>query len=196
MSEDPLTVWTIGHSNQTWEDFAALLAAHRIEAIADVRRFAGSRRYPHFSQDALAQALPQIGVVYLPLPELGGRRRPLADSPNSVWRNESFRGYADYMDTPAFDAGVERLLEAARLRRTAAMCSEAVWWRCHRSMIADRLKASGIEVLHIMGSGPAKEHPYTSAAHLVDGELSYAPMAVSETPRRDAPTRSDSDGNP
>ena len=177
MPNDPLTVWTIGHSNRSWDEFLALLAAHRIESIADVRRFAGSRKHPHFSQDAFGVELPRIGIDYLPLPELGGRRRPRADSPNTVWRNESFRGYADYMETPAFSAGVLCLLDSARTRRTAMMCSEAVWWRCHRSMIADVLKASGITVLHIMGTAEPKEHPYTSAAHLVDGKLSYAPAA-------------------
>ncbi|MEO8247869.1 MAG: DUF488 domain-containing protein [Burkholderiales bacterium] len=173
----PLTVWTIGHSNRSWDEFTALLAAHRIEAIADVRRFAGSRKHPQFSQDALRIALPEIGVDYLPVPEIGGRRRPRADSPNTAWRNESFRGYADHMETPEFSAGISGFLDVAERRRTALMCSEAVWWRCHRSMIADRLKAAGITVLHIMGAGVAKEHPYTSAAHLVGGKLSYAAVA-------------------
>jgi uncharacterized protein (DUF488 family) len=112
-------------------------------------------------------------IAYTPMPELGGRRAPLPDSPHQAWINASFRGYADYMDTPAFAAAAERLASLAREDRVAVMCAEGVWWRCHRSMIADYFKASGWKVLHIMGKGSAREHPYTSVAKVVDGVLTY-----------------------
>lgn len=172
-----LEVWTVGHSTHSLEAFLAMLAAHDIEAIADVRRHAGSRKYPHFNPDALGRALAQAGVEYVPLPELGGRRPPLADSHNAVWRNPSFRGYADYMETEDFRLGVDRLLALARRRRTAVMCAEAVWWRCHRSLIADYLKARGVCVRHILGPGKSEVHPYTSAARIRDGALTYMPDA-------------------
>lgn len=172
-----LEVWTVGHSTHFLEAFLAMLAAHDIEAIADVRRHAGSRKYPHFNPDALGRALAQAGVEYVPLPELGGRRSPLADSHNTVWRNPSFRGYADYMETEDFRLGVDRLLALARRRRTAVMCAEAVWWRCHRSLIADYLKARGVCVRHILGPGKSEVHPYTSAARIRDGALTYMPDA-------------------
>ncbi|VCU71693.1 hypothetical protein PIGHUM_03780 [Pigmentiphaga humi] len=170
-------VWTVGHSTHPMQAFLALLASHGIEALADVRRHAGSRKYPHFNPDALRLTLAQAGVEYVPLPELGGRRRPRADSRNIVWRNASFRGYADYMETEAFHAGIERLLALARRRRTAVMCAEAVWWRCHRSLIADYLKARGVCVRHILGSGKSEVHPFTSAARLENGALTYSPEA-------------------
>lgn len=173
MSEEALTVWTVGHSTRPRDEFLELLAANEIEAVADVRRFAGSRKHPHFNPDALRDALATIGVEYVPLPELGGRRRPRPDSRNTAWRNESFRGYADYMETDEFRAGIARLLELARRRRTAVMCAEAVWWRCHRSLIADYLKASGVCVRHIIGGTRSEIHPYTSAARVTDGILSY-----------------------
>ncbi|OVZ63695.1 hypothetical protein CDO44_03275 [Pigmentiphaga sp. NML080357] len=170
-----LEVWTIGHSTHPLDEFLAMLAFHGIEGVADVRRHAGSRKYPHFNPDALRSALSKAGVEYVPLPELGGRRQPRADSRNTVWRNASFRGYADYMETEAFQAGLERLLALARRRRTAIMCAEAVWWRCHRSLIADLLKARGVCVRHIANGGRSEIHPYTSAARLENGELTYSP---------------------
>lgn len=172
-----LEVWTVGHSTHAMEAFLALLTSHGIEALADVRRHAGSRKYPHFNPDALRRTLAQIGVEYVPLPELGGRRRPSPDSHNTVWRNASFRGYADYMETEAFHEGIDHLLALARRRRTAIMCAEAVWWRCHRSLIADYLKAHGACVRHILASGKSEVHPFTSAARLEDGVLTYSPQA-------------------
>lgn len=174
MSEDELTIWTIGHSARALDEFLELLRAHRIEAIADVRRYPASRKHPHFEGGALRHALAGIGVEYLLLPELGGRRRPRPDSKNTAWRNESFRGYADYMETDAFRSGLARLLELAGRRRTAVLCAEAVWWRCHRSLIADVLKARGVRVRHILGAKRTEPHPYTSAARLEDGRLSYS----------------------
>src|SRR5690606_17813857 len=154
-------------------DFLALLRGESIERIADVRRYAGSRAHPHYNPEPLAAALARAGVEYTPFPELGGRRAPRPDSANTAWRHPAFRGYADYMETPEFRAGMDRLVRAAKERRTALLCSEAVWWRCHRSMIADALKADGIRVLHIMEGGRVVEHPYTSVARIVDGALRY-----------------------
>ncbi|TLD40258.1 MAG: protein of unknown function DUF1130 [Candidatus Jettenia ecosi] len=168
-----LTVWTIGHSARTLGEFFELLTANGIEAVADVRRYAASRKHPHFNRDALRNALSGIGVGYAPMPELGGRRRPRPDSQNTVWRSESFRGYADYMETEEFRAGIERLMELARRHRTVIMCAEAVWWRCHRSLIADYLKAGGVCVRHIISGKRNEIHPYTSAARLKNGRLSY-----------------------
>ncbi|HYW73263.1 MAG TPA: DUF488 domain-containing protein [Pyrinomonadaceae bacterium] len=169
-----LSIWTIGHSTLSIAEFVARLTSFRIELLADVRSFPGSRRYPHFNQENLAASLPDAGIVYQHFRELGGRRRARPDSLNVAWRNESFRGYADYMETAEFRAGIDRLLEVARAKRAALMCSEAVWWRCHRSMISDYLKvAERVDVIHIMGEGKAEPHPLTSAARIVNGELSY-----------------------
>jgi uncharacterized protein (DUF488 family) len=175
MSEAALTVWTIGHSTRPLGEFIELLAANGIEAVADVRRHAGSRKYPQFNPEPLRESLAASGVEYVPLPALGGRRRPRPDSRNTAWRNASFRGYADYMETAEFRLGIERLLELARQKRTAVMCAEAVWWRCHRALIADCLKANGIRVVHIVGANKTEVHPYTSAAHITRGRLSYSP---------------------
>lgn len=169
----PVCVWTVGHSTRSEDEFLELLRAHEIAVLADVRRFPGSRKYPHFGADNLRATLEKDGREYSPFPELGGRRRAQPDSPNDIWRNESFRGYADYMETAEFRDGVARLLEVARVKNVALMCSEAVWWRCHRSMIADYLKAQGVEVLHIMGENKTEEHPYTAPARVVNGKLTY-----------------------
>ena len=169
----PEAIWTIGHSMRSAEEFIALLGGNGIQALADVRRFPGSRKYPHFNVEPLAHALQDAGIEYVPFPELGGRRKPLPDSPNTAWRNDAFRGYADYMRTPEFAAGMERLAALASTKRTAIMCSEAVWWRCHRGLIADWLKVRGVRVLHIVDARHVAEHPYTSAAHVTNGELDY-----------------------
>lgn len=174
MNEEGLTIWTIGHSTRTLGEFIELLTIHKIEALADVRRFPTSRKHPHFDQVALGSSLPRVGVDYVPLPELGGRRQPRLDSHNTAWRNESFRGYADYMETEGFRAGIARLLDLAPRKRTAVMCAEAVWWRCHRSLIADYLKAMGVCVRHIIEGAKSELHPYTAAARFKDGKLSYS----------------------
>ncbi|MEO8505404.1 MAG: DUF488 domain-containing protein [Acidobacteriota bacterium] len=171
---DALTIWTVGHSTRTIEELIDILCLHRIEIVVDVRHYPGSRRFPHFNKIALHDALVAAGIRYEHLVELGGRRPVRADSRNLAWRNASFRGYADYMETPPFLEGIERLLNIARGGRTAILCSEAVWWRCHRSMIADELKARGLDVRHILGAQNAQTHPYTAAARLVGGRLSYA----------------------
>jgi DNA-3-methyladenine glycosylase II len=169
----PLTIWTVGHSTRTVQEFIDLLRQHRIDILVDVRHFPGSRHVPQFNKTALPDALATAGIRYEHLTELGGRRPVRPDSRNLAWRNASFRGYADYMETPAFRDGVNRLLEIARAGRTAVMCAEAVWWRCHRSMIADYLKAIGVRVVHILSPNKVQEHPYTPAARLADGQLTY-----------------------
>jgi len=169
----PLEIWTIGHSTRELEVFLDLLSQNRIELIADVRRFPGSRKYPHFGRDAMRGSLYEAGTEYAHFPELGGRRKPRPDSRNTAWRNESFRGYADYMETDEFRQGIQRLLTVAKGKRAAIMCAEAVWWRCHRSLIADYLKASGLKVWHIIDASKNELHPYSSAARIRDGKLSY-----------------------
>lgn len=176
MSDGTLSIWTIGHSTRTITAFIEMLTAHKIEAVADMRRFPGSRRYPQFDQDALRASLADAYIAYEPFPELGGRRKSRPDSHNTAWRNASFRGYADYMETDAFRAGIARLLELAGRERTAMMCSEAVWWRCHRALIADFLKAEGIQVLHILSASKTEVHPFTSVARIQGGRLSYSPV--------------------
>lgn len=166
-------IWTIGHSTREAEEFLELLLEHQIQALVDVRSFPGSRRYPHFNREQLSQTLESVGVEYKHMPELGGRRKPRPDSKNTAWNNEGFRGYADYMETADFEKGIEVLLELSRRKRTTIMCAEAVWWRCHRSMIADYLKAREVEVTHILSVAKTEIHPYTSVARIVEGRLSY-----------------------
>jgi len=188
-----MRIWTIGHSTRTIDEFISLLKANEINLLADVRTWPGSKRYPHFNKDALAKSLSEQGIRYEHFPELGGKRKSKPDSRNTAWRNASFRGYADYMETEQFQNGIERLLniagqgaatwavaekrydgsEAVTPCAIAIMCAEAVWWRCHRSLIADCLKARGVEVLHVLGATKVDPHPYTPAARIVNGELSY-----------------------
>ena len=169
-------IWTIGHSTRSIDDFVAALCSHGIRLLADVRLLPGSKRYPHFNSDALAASLRESGVGYEHFRDLGGRRRPRPDSPNGAWRNDAFRGYADHMETPGFETAIARLLEmAANAGPTTLMCAEAVWWRCHRGLISDYLKVRGIEVLHIIDAKKAEPHPWTSAAKVADGKLSYGP---------------------
>ena len=169
-----MTLWTIGHSTRSVDEFLSLLRAHGIGAVADVRRYPGSRRHPQFGQQNLMAELRAAGIVYAHFPALGGRRKPQANSPNTAWRHASFRGYADYMATTEFHAGVSALLELALDARVAVMCAEAVWWRCHRGLIADFLKANGHEVLHINGPAAAEPHPFTSAARMEGESLTYS----------------------
>lgn len=171
-------LWTIGHSSRPIEEFLALLEEQGIERVADVRRYPGSRAHPHFNSEPLAASLASRGMEYIPFPDLGGRRAPAPTSTNTIWRNAAFRAYADFMETPEFAAGLERLGAVAAEKRTAIMCSEAVWWRCHRSLIADALKAGGSVVRHIMGGGKVVDHPYTAPARIVEGRLVYGPAEV------------------
>ena len=168
-----MDIWTIGHSTRTAEDFVALLQAHEIQLVADVRRFPASKRHPQFNSATLRDTLAEARIGYRHIAALGGRRQARRDSTNIVWRHESFRGYADYMETPAFAQALAELEDQARAERTAVMCAEAVWWQCHRQMIADALKAKGWRVLHITGVAAATEHPYTPAARIIEGKLVY-----------------------
>jgi uncharacterized protein (DUF488 family) len=167
-------IWTIGHSTRTIDVFISLLEEHGVKLLADVRSLPGSKRYPQFNKEALADSLGKAGIRYEHFPELGGRRKAKPESKNTAWRNASFRGYADYMETDEFHQGVMRILNlAVDVGPTAIMCAEAVWWRCHRSLISDCLKARGVEVMHILDENKIEPHPYTSAARIVNGELSY-----------------------
>ena len=163
MSETKPSIYTIGHSTRTEEEFVAALTSFGIQVLADVRRFPGSRKYPQFNVEALQTYLPKAGITYIPALELGGRRKPNPDSKNTVWRSASFRAYADYAETEEFAEAMQNLVSLATQKRVAYMCSEAVWWRCHRAIISDYLKARNWTVLHIMKEEVASEHPFTSA---------------------------------
>jgi uncharacterized protein (DUF488 family) len=169
----PNEIWTIGHSTHSIDEFNSTLKSFNIEVLADVRSLPGSKRYPHFNKEALAKSLEEQSIQYIHIPELGGRRKVKKDSHNTAWRNDSFRGYADYMETEGFLKGIEILLGIAKDKRTAIMCAEALWWRCHRSMISDYLKSIGVNVTHILGINKCEEHPYTKAARIKNGKLSY-----------------------
>jgi uncharacterized protein (DUF488 family) len=168
-----MTLLTVGHSTRSLEELVELLRENGVELLADVRTAPGSRRLPHFGKLSLERALPEHGVEYVHLPALGGLRKPRPDSPNGGWRNPSFRGYADYMQTAEFEAALSDLVELGSRRRVAIMCAEAVPWRCHRSLIADALAARGVEVLHITGPGHVQSHAVTSFAQIEDGRVSY-----------------------
>jgi len=172
-------IWTIGHSTRRIDIFISLLQENGIKLGADVRMFPGSKRYPQFGREPLAKSLVERGIRYEHFPELGGRRKAKPDSKNTAWRNEMFRGYADYMETEDFCKGIARLVDLAeKTGPTAIMCAEAVWWRCHRSLISDYLKIRGIEVLHVLDHNKVEPHPFTSAARIVDGQLSYREQSL------------------
>jgi len=156
-----ITVWTVGHSTRSAEEFGQILLAHGIQVLVDVRSFPGSKRYPQFNRAALAESLREIGIEYRHEPRLGGRRTPRADSHNTAWKNASFRAYADHMETEEFRKGIKDLLEVAEQSRTAVMCAEALWWRCHRRLISDYLKTEGHAVIHILDRNKTQEHPVT-----------------------------------
>jgi uncharacterized protein (DUF488 family) len=167
-------VWTIGHSNHALPDFLALLAEHRIETIADVRRFPGSRRWPQFNREALAASLAGAGIAYHHFPELGGRRTSqLEDSPNAGWRVAAFRAYADYMLTPEGEQAFHELRLLAERSRTATMCAEVLPWRCHRRLLADRFVTIGWQVTDIMSPGKAPEHTLPDFARVQNGIVTY-----------------------
>ena len=197
-----MTIYTIGHSTRTLDDFLALLRAHAVTWLADVRTVPKSRRHPHFAGDALSRSLPDAGVAYRHFPGLGGLRKPRPDSRNTAWRHASFRGYADHMQTDVFQRALDELIvwsvdrEAGDPERvalhppsagdelnvgrpfqgrhsTAIMCAEAVWWHCHRQLIADALVARRVEVRHIMSTASAPPHALTSFARVDDGRVTY-----------------------
>jgi uncharacterized protein (DUF488 family) len=169
----PADIWTIGHSTRTIEHFITMLCSFTIEQVIDVRSFPGSRRFPQFNQEALMATLHTNAIDYIHLKDLGGRRTPKPGSPNTGWRNPSFRGFADYMETENFKKGLAQLERIASAKRTAYMCSEALWWRCHRSLISDLLKFKGWTIYHIMEIGKAEKHVFTQPAKIVDGKLLY-----------------------
>ena len=175
MKEDKIQnlIFTIGHSTHPLDEFVAILKSFSIALVADIRNFPGSKRFPHFNKESLEMSLQKNGIGYVHFKDLGGRKKPVADSINTRWRNTAFRGYADYMETDAFKKSVSLLQEMARKDSVAYMCAEAVWWSCHRALVSDYLKIRGWKVMHIMGIGKADEHPFTSAARIVDGQLRY-----------------------
>lgn len=175
------TIWTIGHSTRSFDDFLLLLNSFNIKMLVDVRHYPGSRKFPQFNKNSLEISLPENGVEYLHLVDLGGRRKPELNSKNDAWRLDSFKGYADYMETEPFQHSLKILKEIATEKRTAIMCAEAVWWSCHRSLIADILKVEGWTVMHIMVENTVTEHPYTAPANVVDGGLDYSTKSEENT---------------
>ena len=171
-------LWTVGHSTRPLPDFLRLLASYRIEVVADVRRFPGSRSQPQYQQATLRTALGSAGMDYLALPELGGRRRPAPDTANTGWRHPAFRGYADHLAGEEFAGGLFELLMVARGLRTAVMCAEILWWRCHRRMIADVVVSLGARVIHILDAETARPHSLMMPARVVRGVLTYASEAA------------------
>ena len=166
-------IYTIGHSTRSLEEFVSLLREHGVTRLADIRRYPGSRRHPHFSGDSLQRTLPEHGIEHVHFESLGGRRRPAKSSPNGAWENEQFRGYADHMASEEFAAGLGELERLAQERRVAIMCAEAWWVRCHRRLIADALTARGWRVLHLAANGRLEEHELTEFAVVEDGVVTY-----------------------
>lgn len=167
-------IYTIGHSTHTIEEFLEILKSFEIEIVVDIRRLPGSRKYPQFNQDNLKLSLEENAIEYLHFLDLGGRRIAKKDSKNNRWNNSSFKGYADYMETSEFENAIVNLETVAKEKITVYMCSEVLWWRCHRSMVSDYLKLKGWAVKHIMGKDKFQEHRYTSPALIIDGKLSYS----------------------
>ncbi len=166
-------LYTIGHSTRTFEQFLAMLQAHNIQMVVDVRTIPKSKRNPQFGQDVLSTALKEAGLAYIHLAKLGGLRHTTKDSPNTGWQNTSFRGYADYMATPAFQEGLAELKALAEKKRVAILCAEAVPWRCHRSLVADALTMQGWQVLHIRSRKTARPHKLTAFLQVIDGKITY-----------------------
>lgn len=174
MSETPPSrIYTIGHSTRSADEFLNLLRAHDIRKLADVRTVPRSARHPHFGLEALAPWLATNGITYRHFPALGGLRKPRHDSPNTAWQQPGFRGYADHMQTPGFAAALSELVLFAAAEDTAAMCAEAVWWRCHRRLLSDALAARGIEVLHIISASPPKPHSLSEFARQTGDGVIY-----------------------
>jgi uncharacterized protein (DUF488 family) len=171
-TEQP-ALWTIGHSTRSLENFLAMLRAHGIGLVVDVRRYPVSRRHPHFNAAALARRLESCGIAYRGLAALGGRRPPQPGSQNLGWRNAGFRGYADYMLTEPFQQAVSELLAQTSRLRTAVLCAEAVPWRCHRTLIADAVVSRGWQVHHILDEHQTEPHALSAFAKIEDGRITY-----------------------
>ena len=188
---------TIGHSTRTLDDFIALLKAHAVAKVVDVRTIPRSRHNPQFNLETLPDSLSKAGLKYIHMQGLGGLRHSKPDSPNSGWRNASFRGYADYMQTPEFENNLKRLIELAKEDRVAIMCAEAVPWRCHRSLIGDALAVRGISTVDIMSPGHSQVHTLTPFAKVRGTKITY-PVEVSEPVKRRSlkkPTTAPDHGN-
>ena len=170
-----MTLWTVGHSTRPFDEFLALLQAHGIRRLVDVRTIPRSRHNPQFDTDRLAKGLKKAALAYLHMPQLGGLRKPRRDSINAGWKNTSFRGYADYMQTEPFSNALEKLTASSNKIPTAIMCAEAVPWRCHRSLIADALAVRGWTVRHIMTTTKADRHRITAFAVIDQDRLTYPP---------------------
>jgi uncharacterized protein (DUF488 family) len=172
-------IYTIGHSTRTLLEFVRLLREHEVARLADIRRYPGSRRHPHFAGESLAHSLPRAGILYEHFEDLGGRRSPQKNSPNGAWESDQFRGYADHMGTAEFHAAIDRLLDPPptdnRQPQTAIMCAEAVPWRCHRNLTSDELVRRGVEVIHIIGPGSAKPHELNPMARIERDRVIYPP---------------------
>ena len=168
------TIYTIRHSTRNLTEFLDMLQSFDIKILADIRSLPGSRKFPQFDKENLKISLEEAGTQYIHLADLGGRRKVKKDSKNNRWNNDSFRGYADYMETKEFESAILKLEHIALEQPTAYMCSEAVWWRCHRSMVSDYLKAKRWTVLHIMATGKEQEHKYTAPARIVDDNVLYS----------------------
>jgi uncharacterized protein (DUF488 family) len=168
------TLYTIGHSTRALAELIAVLRVHSIQTLVDIRSLPMSRRLPHFNRDALEKSLEEVGIRYVWLKELGGRRKKIRDdSPNVALRNDSFRNYADHMLTDEFERGIAELTNLAKDSRTAYMCAERVYFRCHRMLVSDWLVAHGHEVLHIDGTGPLRAHQLMAEARLINGKVIY-----------------------
>jgi uncharacterized protein (DUF488 family) len=180
----PLSVLTIGHSTRSIEEFIRLLKAHDVDRVIDIRTIPRSRHNPQFNRDRLSRALRDAGIRYIHLPGLGGLRHPRPDSPNTGWRNASFRGYADYMQTAAFSRSLDRCIELARHETVVLMCAEAVPWRCHRSLVADALLVRGIAVSEITSGVRTRPHVFTPWAKVEGTRISYPAPAAARPSRR------------
>ncbi len=176
MAVSSTTVYTVGHSTRSLEELVRLLRAHGVRRLVDVRSVPASRRYPHFAREALAASLPEAGIEYRWMKALGGRRRPRTDSPNGAWRNESFRGYADHMQTPEFEAALDELVTLASGSDLAVMCAESMPWRCHRWLIGDALVARGVEVVDVLAEDEARPHRLTTFARVEGERVTYPPV--------------------
>lgn len=176
----PRELWTVGFSTRTLEEFVGLLQAYRISFLVDVRTIPRSRHTPQFNRASLEGVLPAVGIQYHHLPQLGGLRHGLGKaSPNSGWRNAAFRGFADYMLTPDFHEGLKELEAIRRRRRTVIACAEALYWRCHRSLIADALMARGVPVSHILGARKCEPHRLTAFARVEGERITYPGLPLS-----------------
>ncbi|NLO71904.1 MAG: DUF488 domain-containing protein [Porphyromonadaceae bacterium] len=167
------TIWTIGHATHAAEEFTEMLQSFQIETLVDIRSLPGSNKFPQFNKENLKLTLPHSGIQYMHLVNLGGLRKTKKGSHNTGWRLASFRGYADYMETPEFFTAIHKLESIASKSRTAIMCAEVLWWRCHRSLVSDFLKLNGWKVMHIMAAGKASEHTYTKPAIITNNKLTY-----------------------